>query len=180
MLQDCCEAVFGEYFACIFDTLLACLCQLSGNLGALCSDRLLFSQATLWTRFCYLYGREVKTYGGFFCVSARDTRVRGAKQNNFANPNRTPGSVSEILAGLRSPGPSRTPGMLGSPRLGAAGQSQVHVHCAPHDLQARQAMCSWQASLRQECTDPASRAPGHDLSHVHDKQHSGAKASAMT
>lgn len=30
--------------------------------------------------------REVKTHGGFFCVNARDTRVRGAKANNYSNP----------------------------------------------------------------------------------------------
>ena len=39
-----------------------------------------FSNAVVtWCRF----RREVKTHGGFFCVNARDTRVRGAKSNNY-------------------------------------------------------------------------------------------------
>ncbi len=70
--------------------------------------------------------REVKTYGGFFCVNARDTKARGAKPTNYSNPTGTPGRVSDILAGLRSPGPNRTPGsVFRSPQLGAAGQTQV-------------------------------------------------------
>lgn len=38
----------------------------------------------------------------------------------------TPSRVSDILAGLRSPGPGRTPGgVFRSPQLGASTQSQV-------------------------------------------------------
>lgn len=75
----------------------------------------------------FLHSREVKTHGGFFCVNARDCRVRGGKPSALGGSSAaTPNRVADILAGLRSPGPNRTPGgVMGSPQLGSASQMSL-------------------------------------------------------
>lgn len=76
--------------------------------------------------------REVKTHGGFFCVNARDCRVRGGKApaglggGGWATPGRGD-RTQDILNALRSPGPgTRVPGVLSSPQAGSANQ-MVHT-----------------------------------------------------
>mmetsp|Transcript_16448 Transcript_16448/g.49275 ORF Transcript_16448/g.49275 Transcript_16448/m.49275 type:complete len:1138 (+) Transcript_16448:204-3617(+) len=75
----------------------------------------------------FLHSREVKTHGGFFCVNARDCRVRGGKAQTTGLGGSawgaTPGRVDhtqDILNALKSPG--HGPNVLGSPQLGTANQ----------------------------------------------------------